>query len=709
MKKAVGYCRYSSSNQREESIEAQIRAIEQYCKTKGIELIRFYKDEAISGTSIKDRESFLEMISDSKTGEFELVIVHKYDRFARNRYDHAIFERKLNGNNVLLISVLEELNDSPESIILKSVLTGMNEYYSLNLSREVKKGKKENALKGVHNGGLPPLGYDLDENKKYIVNQEEAKIVRLIFSLAYQGLTYADIANTLNEQGYKNKSGSNFKKTSIRDTLLNMKYIGTYFLGLKNRKGTYLKDPLIIENSHEAIVDKSVFYKVQERFKISKNKPRKRKENYYLLTSHCTCGLCGAAYVGGYRTKNRYGTVYYGYQCRTRKNNTKSCKNRYIRKEKLEKAIVYAIKTEILNDKNIKIISKDLFNILRKEFDKSKEIERCKKEIEKLNNKSLKLLEKNLEGVILEEIFYKKNQEINQELNLLKSKLYSLQESNGKSFTKEGIEFYLHNLKNRFNEKIDRSIIELFVKDIKIFPDNVIVTLRKLPNLHKSGDPDGVPEGVLEKYYLDGNLMIKDVFGSEGIIQEEIYYKNGNLMGFSDAEGVKMYYDDGQLLMSTTYSTGETILYHENGNPMMEVLNDDIAIYNEDNERLFKAESGAMVDLGLTMKKLEDGSFEVLKGDKLVSTIDANGEITNYLYSSGEKMLTLSDVDALTEFFLKDGTTLMKQYADGNILINYKSGKPLYEVEENNWYIYDEDGNKITSENETVTDIKKIN
>lgn len=225
----------------------------------------------------------------------------------------------------------------------------------------------------------------------------------------------------------------------------------------------------------------------------------------------------------------------------------------------------------------------------------------------------------------------------------------------------------------------------------------------------KSQFVDGIPEGVLEKYYPDGKLMIKDVFGSGEIIQEEIYYKNGNLMGFSDAEGVKMYYDDGQLLMSTTYSTGETILYHENGNPMMEVLNDDIAIYNEDNERLFKAESGAMVDLGLTMKKLEDGSFEVLKGDKLVSTIDANGEITNYLYSSGEKMLTLSDVDALTEFFLKDGTTLMKQYADGKILINYKSGKPLYEVEENNWYIYDEDGNKITSENETVTDIKKVN
>ena len=251
------------------------------------------------------------------------------------------------------------------------------------------------------------------------------------------------------------------------------------------------------------------------------------------------------------------------------------------------------------------------------------------------------------------------------------------------------------------------------------YKDGVIYEEKKLATgtfEFKSGDykfkgqfVDGIPEGVLEKYYPDGSLMIKSVYGSGELIQEEIYYKNGSLLEFSDGEGLKIYYDDGQLLMSNSYITGESILYHENGNPIMEVLNDDIAIYNEDNERLFKAESGTMVDLGLTIKKLEDGSFEVLKGDKLVSTIDANGEITNYLYSSGEKMLTLSDIDALTEFFFKDGTTLMKQYADGKILINYKSGKPLYEVEENDTYIYDEEGNKISSEYKTVTDIKKVN
>ena len=182
MKRAVAYCRFSSSNQREESIDAQVRAIKEYCDKNKLKLLKIYKDEAISGTSTKDREMFLEMILDCKKNLFDCVIVHKYDRFARNRYDHALYEKILNDNNVKLISVLEQLvDDSPESVILKSVLAGMNEYYSKNLSREVKKGKKENALKAIHNGGIPPLGYDLDVNKKYIVNKKEAEAVKLIF------------------------------------------------------------------------------------------------------------------------------------------------------------------------------------------------------------------------------------------------------------------------------------------------------------------------------------------------------------------------------------------------------------------------------------------------------------------------------------------------------------------------------------------------
>ena len=219
MNRAVAYCRFSSNNQREESIEAQIRAITEYCKIKKLNLIKIYKDEAISGTSVKNRENFIEMIAESKNKTFDYVIVHKYDRFARNRYDHAIYEKKLNDNNVKLLSVLEEMSDSPENVILKSVLTGMNEYYSLNLSREVKKGQKENALKAIHNGGIVPLGYSLDENRKYIVNEKEAEIVRFIFNLALHGVGYANIAAALNEKGYKNKLGKNFCLKSKIETL----------------------------------------------------------------------------------------------------------------------------------------------------------------------------------------------------------------------------------------------------------------------------------------------------------------------------------------------------------------------------------------------------------------------------------------------------------------------------------------------------------
>ena len=132
MKRACIYARFSSDNQRTESIDAQIRAIREYCVNNKITVVKIYADKAISGTSTDNREEFLKMIKDSKSDLFDYVIVHKLDRFARNRYDQAIFEKKLNDNNVKIISVLEQFNDSPESVILKSVLTGMSEYFYRN-------------------------------------------------------------------------------------------------------------------------------------------------------------------------------------------------------------------------------------------------------------------------------------------------------------------------------------------------------------------------------------------------------------------------------------------------------------------------------------------------------------------------------------------------------------------------------------------------
>ena len=171
-KRAVLYARFSSDNQRSESIDAQIRAMKSYCDYHQIAIIDTYIDEAKSATTAQ-RPAFQKMIADSKSHNFNIVLVHKLDRFARNRYDSALAKRELKRNGVAVYSVLENLDNSPESIMMEAVLEGMSEYYSQNLAREVMKGLVENALQCKHTGGKPPLGYDVDlKTRKLIINEE---------------------------------------------------------------------------------------------------------------------------------------------------------------------------------------------------------------------------------------------------------------------------------------------------------------------------------------------------------------------------------------------------------------------------------------------------------------------------------------------------------------------------------------------------------
>lgn len=225
MQTAAIYARYSSDNQRDESIDAQVRAVKEYCQHNGIQIVRVYTDEARSATT-DDRPGFLQMVHDSALGQFELVIVHKLDRFSRDRYDFAFYKRKLRENGVQLISVLENLDDSPESIILESVLQGMAEYYSVNLARETMKGMKETALQCKHTGGKPPLGYRVTEDQTYAIDEDQAEAVRLIFSMYADGHGYGRIIDELNSRGHRTQNGNHFGKNSLHEILRNEKYRG---------------------------------------------------------------------------------------------------------------------------------------------------------------------------------------------------------------------------------------------------------------------------------------------------------------------------------------------------------------------------------------------------------------------------------------------------------------------------------------------------
>ena len=219
---------------------------------------------------------------------------------------------------------------------------------------------------------------------------------------------------------------------------------------------------------------------------------------------------------------------------------------------------------------------------------------------------------------------------------------------------------------------------------------------------------NGLPDGLFEEYYEDGSIMAKDTFVNGEIVAKELYYKNGNLLGnFTENNDIKLYYDDGSLILSYDAEKEESTYYHENGNPFMIGNSNETTLYNENNEVVSKLRDDDLTDIGATLKKLDDGTFELVKGDVVIAKIDANGEVINYLYSTGETLLTVNNSTGETEFFFKNGNTFMKEKEGGSVL-NYRDGKPLYEIDGDSENIYNEEGDKIVGGFDLVTDIKKL-
>lgn len=359
--RAVAYCRYSSSNQHETSIEGQMRSIEEFCKKQNWILVSSYQDRAVSGTT-DNREQFQKMISDSYNHNFERVVVYKLDRFARNRYDSIIYKNKLKKNDVLLCSVNENLTDSPESVILESLLDGINEYYSKALSQIVIRGHLENAYKCVHNGGIPPLGYRVNSERKLEVVHEEAKIVKLIFELYTQGYGYSYILDRLNELNYHTKTGRTFSKSSLYEILSNPKYMGTFVYnrlaskdidGKRNGHKNKPADKIIcIEGGCDKIVSKAMFDKAQ-RIKAAnkRNAGRYSSKEMYLLSGKVFCDCCGRKMTGNRSKCGRNKSLLVSYRCPSLK---KICKNKEINATYLNSHVSVLIGQKLLNPKSLK-------------------------------------------------------------------------------------------------------------------------------------------------------------------------------------------------------------------------------------------------------------------------------------------------------------------------------------------------------------------
>ena len=354
---AVIYARYSpGSNQRDKSIEDQVRECTKYADLHDMNVIAVYADRRITGKT-EERPEFQRMVRDSARGKFQAVIMYTLDRFARTRYISALYKHQLKKNGVRVFYAKQEIPDGPEGIILESVLEGWAEYYSEELSRKVRRGHNGNALKSKSNGGTVPLGYKIGPDGSYEIDPVGAKAVTLIFDMYDSGSSGPEIVKLLNEQGYKSSRGRTFTKNSLYTILRNQKYIGSY---------TY--DGIVNPNSIPAIITKHQFQRVQQRLGIvAKAKAHNKSAVDFLLTTKAFCGICGAPLIGESGTSHT-GAVHYYYKCATRKKRSKDCRKAVEKKDWLEQVVVEETVSKILNDETIEIIADRVVEIYEKEL-----------------------------------------------------------------------------------------------------------------------------------------------------------------------------------------------------------------------------------------------------------------------------------------------------------------------------------------------------
>ena len=351
---AVIYARYSSDSQREESIEGQIRECTAYAKKNGITIVKHYIDRAISAKT-DNRPQFQQMIKDSDKKLFDIVLVWKLDRFARNRYDSARYKTQLKKNGVKLVSATEIISEGPEGIILESVLEGYAEYYSADLAEKVVRGQTENILKGRCNGGRGTFGYTLDSERKFHIDPLASPFVLESFRKYRNGLTMKEIRDWLNENGIKNPVGGAFTYNSVEHMLKNRRYIGE----LKFRD-------VVVPDAIPPIVPLELFDDVQEKIAKNKKAPARRKaEDDYLLTTKLHCGYCGALMFGESGT-SRTGEVHRYYKCATAKKK-KGCKKKTVRKQWLEDLVVNQTMQLVRNDAAMESIIAKVMELQNKE------------------------------------------------------------------------------------------------------------------------------------------------------------------------------------------------------------------------------------------------------------------------------------------------------------------------------------------------------
>ncbi len=460
---AVIYARYSSHSQTEQSIEGQLAAGKAYAASHGYTVIREYCDRAQTGRN-DNRDQFQQMLSDTDKHQFDVVITWKVDRIGRNREDIAFNKHRMKKNGVRVEYVAENLPDSAEAVILESVLEGMAEYYSLQLSTNIRRGQLESARKLQCIGGTRPLGYDVDEEtKRFVINPQTAPIVKQIFEKYAEGQTEAEIINWLNGQGIRTTKKKPFSKSSLATLLHNEKYIGVY---------TY-KDLIRVEDGVPPIITKDLFDKVQTLMKINRRAPSHtwtRQE--YILTDKLFCGKCGSPMVGE-SVFSHTGAKHSYYSCVGHRKK-KTCDKRPVRQDWIEGQVLKATRELLADDKLLEYIADKTYAYYIAVNGNEDQRELLAKELASVNT-SIDRLVLAIEAGAFNDRVKTRMDELNAQKAQITASIAELELTSGFKLTRDHILFFLHRFRDAdINDpECQKRLIQTFVNSVFVFDDKI--------------------------------------------------------------------------------------------------------------------------------------------------------------------------------------------------------------------------------------------
>jgi len=452
MKTAVIYARYSSERQTEQSIEGQIRECTAFAKRNDILIVNTYIDRAMTGTN-DNRNDFQRMLKDCTKRAWDIVLVYKLDRFSRNKYEMAMYKKTLRDNGIKLVSAMENIPDSPEGIILESLLEGMAEYYSAELSQKVKRGMREGRIKGHFSGGAVLYGYKVI-NKKIYIDENASQIVIRIFQEFAAGKFVKDIITDLTNEGiYHN--GKPLGRNTVYKLLRNEKYIGIVRYGNE-----------VFTNIYPQIVPNALFEVVQE--KINNNRYGKHDSDaIYILKGKIRCGYCGKTITSESGTA-KSGEVKRYYKCHGRKNEKNGCQKDTIRKETIESLIVNSTLKFFEDRHNLSTVADKILELHQKRVTDTSVLNLLLEEKASLTKSIDNILDAIAEGYRSSKT-KEKLEEFEAKLDIVEGKILIEKAKEKSSISKEDIIKFI----SKCIKKEPLQMIKLLVKEIILFDDKV--------------------------------------------------------------------------------------------------------------------------------------------------------------------------------------------------------------------------------------------